>query len=1018
MVFCMSGRDKYMPSNYDEIRAENIREYGEGTRHLSLLGRMYSDRTHFIFELLQNAEDAGATKVSFKLGKDSLEYRHDGKVFNSADVKGICGVAASVKSEDITKIGRFGIGFKSVYAYTSKPEIHSGGESFFIENYVRPYALNAEKVSSPWTTLFKFIFNCAEVHPDIAFKEISERLKGLSARTLLFLRNITEIEWSVATGESGQYLRDSKENDGYRKILVVGQSNTGPEEDESWMVFERNVGLPDGNKSKPVEIAFALKRDKETNQQVIERISESPLVVFFPTEKDTRLGFMIQGPYRTTPARDNIPKDDVWNQLLVRETAELVVTTLHKLRDIGLLGIGVLQAMPIRTEDYPVGGMFHPIYSRVKKELLASELLPLLDESSYSSGSKVKLGRGAEIRKLLGCKELSEYFTSDKDINWLTAGITQERTPELRRYLIHELNIEEITPEIFARKIPDHFLYKQSDDWMIGFYKFLLGQESLWRLNRSHWGGSGALRFADIVRLENGQHAAPFTKDGIVQVYLPCAGSSQVKTVKKELLADSEVKEFFERLGVSEPDVVAEIIEEVIPLYEVEHINVSKEEHSKHINMIMSGLRTDSIDRVELLKIILVDTRFIAGENAVDGSAKYCAPVDLYIRSEGIDSYFADNPETFFVSNQYSPEEFTLFERLDVAKSPRVKLVAPSNNGFVKVSEDHGWHRRGMHGFDPGCSVDGLEEAMERPSYNKSLYIWNNIVVRYEKQIKGKVESSTRKSYEGSKKEVVYSEFGKILAECSWLPLNDEFHKPSDLSLSDLTDAFYKSDGAAAQLSMKGNEIDQIARRAGIDPEDLSLIKALRENPAEYERVKSYLDKIRNKPIFPDRKSASPERRREKVHVSAGEAEERVYEERQRSVRVSGAGCDPKSRLIELYTNDDDQLVCQICEEEMPFKKKNGEYYFEAVELFNGLNREHEQNYAALCPVCAAKYKEFIKSDMAVQTSLKNEIIKNSVQCFDLNLGEMKGRIRFVEVHLADLAEVIDVENGLKPSLV
>ena len=40
----------------------------------------------------------------------------------------------------------------------------------------------------------------------------------------------------------------------------------------------------------------------------------SPLVVFFPTEKETFLGFLIQGPYRTTPARDNVPEHDQWNQ--------------------------------------------------------------------------------------------------------------------------------------------------------------------------------------------------------------------------------------------------------------------------------------------------------------------------------------------------------------------------------------------------------------------------------------------------------------------------------------------------------------------------------------------------------------------------------------------------------------------------------------------------------------------------------------------------------------------------------
>lgn len=47
-------------------------------------------------------------------------------------------------------------------------------------------------------------------------------------------------------------------------------------------------------------------------------------------------------------------------------------------------------------------------------------------------------------------------------------------------------------------------------------------------------------------------------------------------------------------------------------------------------------------------------------------------------------------------------------------------------------------------------------------------------------------------------------------------------------------------------------------------------------------------------------------------------------------------------------------MICQICQKEMPFKKKDGHYYFEAIELLNDLDREMEEFYIALCPLCAA----------------------------------------------------------------
>ena len=44
---------------------------------------VYSDQAHFIYELLQNANDANATKSSFQLTKEGLYFRHNGKILFS-----------------------------------------------------------------------------------------------------------------------------------------------------------------------------------------------------------------------------------------------------------------------------------------------------------------------------------------------------------------------------------------------------------------------------------------------------------------------------------------------------------------------------------------------------------------------------------------------------------------------------------------------------------------------------------------------------------------------------------------------------------------------------------------------------------------------------------------------------------------------------------------------------------------------------------------------------------------------
>ena len=116
-----------------------------------------------------------------------LTVAHPGKPFDEPDVRGICGIAESTK--DLTAIGRFGIGFKSVYAFTHHPEVHSGAEAFAIESFVWPTPIpgisrNAEE------TIFVLPIDTGD---EAARAEIAEGLRRLGPRTLLFLRQIDEI---------------------------------------------------------------------------------------------------------------------------------------------------------------------------------------------------------------------------------------------------------------------------------------------------------------------------------------------------------------------------------------------------------------------------------------------------------------------------------------------------------------------------------------------------------------------------------------------------------------------------------------------------------------------------------------------------------------------------------------------------------------------------------------------------------------------------------------------------------
>ena len=102
-------------------------------------------------------------------------------------------------------------------------------------------------------------------------------------------------------------------------------------------------------------------------------------------------------------------------------------------------------------------------------------------------------------------------------------------------------------------------------------------------------------------------------------------------------------------------------------------------------------------------------------------------------------------------------------------------------------------------------------------------------------------------------------------------------------------------------------------------------------------------------------------------------------------------------------------MICQICKEEMPFRKRDGEYYFEAVEALSKehFNKEHEAQFLALCPLCAAMYKEFVKRDETALEELYHALKNADELEVPLTLGEWETSVRFVEAHSSDIKTIL-----------
>ena len=614
-----------MASDYRAILKENLRRYGTDIGRIGqeLLANRYDDRTHFIYELLQNAEDAlakrvgwtGQRSVRFDLSERELRVSHFGKPFDEADVRGICGIADSTK--DVTQIGRFGIGFKSVYAFTDRPEVHSGDEDFGIESYVWPIAAPGIQRETSETIIVMPLGDPADDG------EIGAGLKRLGANSLLFLREIEEIEWNVEDGLSGLYLRQSDNvDDCVRRVTVIGHADGQPDTEQTWLVFSKAMHASEDKLVGHVEVAFCLERDR------VRSIPRSPLVVFFPTVVETNLGFRVQGPYRTTLSRDNVPHRDGWNRNCVRATAALLVDALIWLRDKHLLDVDVLKCLPLDPKKFDEDSMCAPLYEVTKQAFISRRLLPRYGGGFIPAGS-AKLARTQELRELFDSEQLARLFSVGGNMAWLSGDISQDRTPELRRYLMDELQVVEVTPATILPKFNAAFLGEQNDEWVCRFYEFLNGQTVLRRQAAN----------LPLVRLTDGTHVQARV-NGRPQAFLPGEIETGFPTVRAAVCDSEGARAFLGSLGLTKPDPVDDVVRNVLRKYDDAH-DVGDDEYADDIRRILNAFRIDSREQRDKLVAALHKTPFVMAVDAGDGSRCSARPGDLYLATDRLKKLFA-----------------------------------------------------------------------------------------------------------------------------------------------------------------------------------------------------------------------------------------------------------------------------------------------------------------------------------------------------------------------------------------
>lgn len=794
----------------------------------SILAGLYNDPSHFVYEILQNAEDASAKTVHFELFEDKLDIRHNGRDFDFKDIEGVTGIGISTKKTDLTAIGKFGVGFKSVFAVTETPHIFSGEYNIRIEDFVVPVVVTTNDCKEG--TLIRLPFNHKFRPKEDIYNLVDKKLKNIGLKTLLFLRNIEEIRWSSLHGKRGHYIKETKGIEGAKRVTVISE-----EDSEEYIVLERPITID--NRTLKTEVAFKLGKDKQGKEIVVPE-PDSKLVVYFPTEKVTFLSFLVQGPYKTTPNRENIPLDDEQNKMIIEETGKLIADSLSVIRRLGYLDSNFLSILPIHPEHREKEPIYSALFEKVKEKFLSDEdLLPTAQSGIHASPGTALLARGKELTEFLNNEDIRLLFSKQ---HWLDTNITYDKTKELRDYLINDLGIKEVDFEVFAKSLTKDFLQTRSDEWVIGFYSRLLDQEALWR-DRGY--KAGILRTMPIIRLDNGEHIEPFDKDGKAQVYLPSEKRSEFKTVKRQLTESESALKFLKELGLLNPDLFAEIKEFILPKYHSGKIQVN-EDYYEDFEKLLTVYETISSNKKKDYVSQLKDTPFISSINCTK-QGEIRKPTDVYFGSNELEEYFADNDKIYFISsdliNRFGVERLTPFlQETGIADSPRRIQIEG------KLTYDEKVHLRSNGGCTHDiCQKDfdyeGLTFFLERMTSEKSFLLWSLLL----EGIKELDSRTARNYFRGDYGWFYYSEhtvsfdatFLKALRQTRWL-VNREgmMFKPLEVTFSELADEYIKESPNVEilikELQFKPEIIDQLP------PEDKKKYELTKNyTPAELEKI-------------------------------------------------------------------------------------------------------------------------------------------------------------------------------------
>ena len=1036
----------------EELRRKRLkwveanRENGFEAGIKQLLTDLYPDNAHFIYELLQNSEDAWATKVCFTLKEDGLEFEHDGhRSFTLKDVEDITRIGFSRKSDDHTSIGKFGVGFKAVFAYTMTPEVASGPFHFRIHDLVVPDTAGLTPlVLSEQETRFSFPFDNPRKPSKKAYQEIEKGLRDLDSSTLLFLSNIRRIEYRLPDSSLG--FLERQEIDGNRIEIRVRHPGDSKSTSDFFLRFDKEVKVADENGSPNdyrIAVAFGLEKTRVTtpkksrkkrkrrqhDQWKIKPLSPGRVSIYFPADKETsNLRFHLHAPFASTVARDSA-RECLENDLFRDYLAELVVESMAAIRDQGLLNVGFLATLPNHKDHLPT--FYEPLLQRLIEAFKSQKLVPMKQGNHAPAASLFRGSR--QLTDLIDDQDLVAILGDEhyEEPMWIANPSQRNQSEDdfLSHLGITEWRVDELVDALSPRPAATRsWLESKDDEWFQGIYLLLAGFLS----SPSSTYRKGQIRKLRIVRCADGKdrlgNESYFQDDDMdADKSFPRVAKGVYPSGRQER---DRVSNFLEEIGVRK---VGEA-EQVEMLLRSRYSTSSFDPRIEDMRRFM-----DLVERDPEQARLFAEYSIFELENEDWGASGHVF-LDAPYFDTGLKVYYEAIGESDARRWELSPKyqesgiepkelgEFAVAVGAQTRLEPRKQEIPDDHPERALLRDNGGWSEK--YGKNEDYDVTEFEVLLREVNLDKSRLIWRSM-----DGITGDPLCARYRSNSWQELKHRYSSLVHRLRRASWVPQvtpggrTHVFRKPCDAVAGLLPEGFLyqpglpwlkavefgKNDADRSEAGRREREQttedyqrrSEAAKCLGLPNAEvaqwLSLI--LQTDPGFMQKVEAE----RQKPAFPERPSRNPKRRADKMAQRHAESSRKEYERRERSVRTSRGDIVPDIWLREHYTNDDGQMICQICQNEMPFKKRDGTYYFEAVEALSReyFSKEQEAQFLALCPLCAAKYGYFVKDDKESAKKLHRALKESDGFELPLELGEWETTIRFVETHLDDMRVIL-----------